>query len=681
MANNLIDQIKALDIVEVIQNYLQLNKKGANFWGICPFHNDTNASLSVNPQRQMFKCFTCNVAGDAINFVSRLKDISYVEAAIQIGKDFHISAELIKDFSHNHQFDAELQKAYQLNNDFLELAKMFLNQKQSPGLEYVTARGLDSDIIKHFGIGYCPNTSANEMYKILTNEGEFLANPDPNKVYNRQQMLDNGLVSISDNGTVLDLYRGRVIFSIKDDNDKVVGFSGRAIEKDQEPKYLNTPETNLFHKNQILYHWSDVKKMDNLTQVYLVEGFMDVIALYRVGLTNAVAGMGTAFGMNQVNALKKNNIESVVLAYDNDNAGKIAKIKNGLFIAKHFNTFVVKDYANAKDFDELLKNTSVNEVKNTAENMEHFSVYYLKNLQDSLNLKNESVRETYLNEAISFLKEGYANKLYFEEYLKIIVSATDFDEQIVAQEIEFVRNTALKTYKVTNTFKTNKAYNDSTTSSFTSAKTPNRARYQFNNPTYKPKTRVAQANTLDLQASEMAKNKAQYSLLKFYLLDKRAVIIINKYFNGQKTVEFKFLLNLIYEFYEAFPEWNYISGVNIQALAKFIDDNGYDLQYFLRLKELIKKNMIIKAQFDILDTAKAAVQAEICTLKYNIKKIQHDLDCNISQNSVVNSNDPLAWEIDRLQTKVNALLLKANKMNTLEYREKIKQEIESASLN
>lgn len=652
MANNLIETIKSLNIVEVIQNYLHLEKKGANFWGICPFHNDSNASLSVNEQRQMFKCFTCNVAGDAISFVSKLKNISYIEAALQIAKDFHLDQKLIEDFSNHHSYDKELEKLYQLNKDYLDLSQTMLNQKDSMGMKYLVSRHLDKDVIEHFGIGYCDNKFPNEMYKILTNENNFLQNANPDKIYTRQEMLDNGLISITPDGNILDYFRGRVIFSIKNEFDQIVGFSGRIINKNSnEPKYLNTSETRLFHKGKILYHWSDVKKIPNLTNVYLVEGFMDVIALYKANIPNAVACMGVALGDYQIQLLKNNTIENVILAYDNDEAGLNATIKNGLLIAKYFNTFVVKPYENAKDFDELLNSTNKEHVNKVANNIEHFSIYYLKYLINSFNLQNDVAKQTFLTEAIAFLK-NYSNKLYYNEYLNLIKEITGYDLDILKEELSFV-----KEEKINKFIKSSNVKNQDYKRSKNFEK-----RYQFNSFVINKKrvTKPNNLNTIDLNKSM---RRAQLSLIRYLLLDKQMLDVIDEYLAVKKTDEFKYLYNILLEWYEEVNlSENYLNHRNLDKFIRFMDDYGYDLSYLNIIKKMINYNLSKEAKFDLLDASKAVVQANIWTLKLELKNLEAKII-----NSSNDFNDLDASELSNLCQTLNKNNNLIKQMNSYEF--------------
>ena len=657
--NNLISIIKNdLSIVDIIQNYISLTKKGANWWGVCPFHNDTKPSLSVNENRKMFKCFTCNVGGDAISFVERYKNISYFDAALEIAKNFNLDTTTITKFNQQYQINKELYRQYELNKDYLELAKIFLYQKSNPeGLEYLHNRQLSNEIIDYFGIGYVPH-KFNQMYKLLTNEDNSIINPDKDHIYTRQEMLDNGLISITSSGDILDFFNGRVIFSIKDKDGNILGFSGRSIDG-SEPKYLNTGETKIFKKHNVLYNWNNVSKLDN-EDIYLVEGFMDVIALHRADIPNAVATMGVNLDQNHIRLIKqKSNFKNLILAYDNDNAGHNAIVKTGLSVAKQFNTFVVKPYdSQYKDFDELINKTGKENVQQIANNTEHFSIFYLNELAQDYNFNNQSNKQSYLIKATQFLKE-FGNRFYYSNYITIIHNFTQFDSQLIENELKFL---LIDKPSYEQDIYYDEPFDIIEDESFIVANNKNnnwnKPNYKSNNrfefQVYKPKKEYkSKPNKDQLKNSYI---KAQMRLINALLANKKAINIIDKNFAGIKCNEFKWCFNVIIEFYESYPNINSINLSQLHNLYNYFEDNGYELMFFNILKEQIQHNEIFKYEFDEIDVKKQAINAEISWIKYQLDLIAKQLSNSKNYDiETINNQIELLKRLKKLTQEIKGI--------------------------
>lgn len=606
--NNLINAIKELSIVSIIEHYVPLTKKGANFWGICPFHHDTKPSMSVNETKKMFKCFTCNVAGDAISFVAKYKEISYHQAALEIAKDFNLDPKLIQGFNQNYAENQQNNRKYELNKDYLEWAQVFLRQKNTPdGLNYLAKRQLDNTIIDHFGIGYCPDLQPDEMYQLLTNANNQLANPDPNHLYKRQELLDNGLITINSSGNVFDFFKGRVIFSIKDGKGNIIGFSGRSING-TDPKYLNTPETEIFKKNSVLYNWSEVTKIADNTDLYLVEGFMDVIALYRAGIVNAVAAMGVAFNLNHIKLIKQNpNIKNLILAFDNDAAGHEAILKNASLINQYFNLYVLKPYDQKyKDFDEVINAAGAKELQAIANDIVPYSLYYLEYLtHDYSNIPNELDKQKYLGDAIKCLKE-FGNPLYLNQYLQIMSNFTHYDEAIIKKQLVFLdERSSLSHHKASDlTFETN---------SVTQVNRRNR-RFEYSNEPRRRTKKLPLPGDPTVLLTQMS--SAQQKLINASLANKEACFYISEVFSVPLDKNIQFVLGVIMEYYDQHSELTEINSLQMLELKQFIIDNEVDANYYSTILQGINYNATHHYQFNWLDFQKQVVNTEIITLKY-----------------------------------------------------------------
>lgn len=445
MSNELAEKIHKIDIVEIIKNYLQLFKKGNNYLAICPFHGDTKPSLTINSQKNIFKCFACSAGGDAIKFVMLYKNLNYQQALIEIAHQLNLDEKLINNFKNDNSF--EYQRIYDLNSNYLEFCQAFLHNKENKEiLDYLKNRGIDDEIINAFKIGFNPNKSGHDLYDLLTNNDENYVNIDDSLTFKRDELVSNNLALITSSGNVLDTFRNRIVFSICNDEGKIVGFSGRVVNSNDEPKYLNTSETNIFKKSEILYNWHNAIK-EKKSIIFLVEGFMDAIALHKIGITNCVATMGTAFSDSHLNKILSNKkIKTVVLGFDNDDAGKKAIISVGKKIGKKINTYVVKRYdSKYKDFDEVLNNSSKEELNKIIENQTHFSLFLLEDLFANSTLSSLSEKEETFNLAIEIITK-YGNSLYSDEYFSLLQKYLNFDSSTIKNKISNALNNFKSNY-------------------------------------------------------------------------------------------------------------------------------------------------------------------------------------------------------------------------------------------
>lgn len=311
LANQVIEQA---DIVEIVGEVVSLKPKGNDFWGLCPFHPDKNPSMSVTRKLKIFKCFSCGTGGNVIQFYSKYNNISYSQATVELAKK--IGIEVSESFSKDAENKTRLYKIMKEANNFY---RFYLNNsvESKEAYEYLNNRYINKDIIEQFEIGLAPN-SMNSL----------------NLVLKQQNILDIdqielGLVNQNDKG-VYDIFRQRIMFPIHDHNGNVVGFSGRIYQKTSkdESKYVNSKETPIFHKGNILYNFHRASKIARgLDCIYLFEGFMDVIAAYKADVRNAIATMGTALTNEHARAILSvtNNI---VLCFDGDSAGIKALIRS-----------------------------------------------------------------------------------------------------------------------------------------------------------------------------------------------------------------------------------------------------------------------------------------------------------------------------------------------------------------
>lgn len=348
--NNIFKEVdNKADIVKVVSTFLGFNnlqKKGNIYYALCPFHNDTNPSMQVNPERNTFHCWACDSKGKSIEFVKKYKNVKPIEA-LKIVSDI-CSIPLPNEFSTD-KFIPRIEKEYPKELHALEDADKFyqlvLQSKSGVlGKEYLEKRGLSNEVISHFGIGYAPN-DPKMIIESLRKQG-----------YDVPTLSRAGILSTS--STLEDRYYHRVMFPIHDNSGHLVAFSGRVLNKDQSSsKYINYPETSLFKKNEILYHFAKAKEdAKRKGYIYLVEGFMDVIAIVRSGLYAVCGTMGTALTPEHINALKSLSVE-VRLCLDSDEPGQLGEERAAEALLKNHVPFrIVRKFTSGKDADEVLTN-------------------------------------------------------------------------------------------------------------------------------------------------------------------------------------------------------------------------------------------------------------------------------------------------------------------------------------
>lgn len=297
---------RKVNIVDIIGDYVQLVKKGKNYAAKCPFHDDHNPSMFVSEEKQIYKCFVCGESGRVFDFVQKYEKISFYEAvkkvADKVGININIDTSNIdnKDNKYYDQYEIyNISNKYYQNNLNTSLGKIAKN--------YLSSRSINDDIIKHFEIGL--SLGDNKLSELLVN-----------KNYSRDLLVRTGL-SVSSNNNLYDKYRDRIMFPLWDINGRTIGFSGRIYEGNDQSKYINTMETDIFKKGSLLYNYHNARehvlKEDKLI---IVEGFMDVIRLYTIGIYNVVASMGTAITNEQISLINKLT-KNVVLMFDGDAAG------------------------------------------------------------------------------------------------------------------------------------------------------------------------------------------------------------------------------------------------------------------------------------------------------------------------------------------------------------------------
>ena len=374
------------DIVEIIGDYIPLTQKGKNFFGICPFHQDHSPSMSVSREKQMFKCFSCGAAGNVFKFVSDYENIPFLEAVEKVAAKVGINVHFAKGYKEPSKYERE----YEIMN----LAMVFYQnnlqtEAASKAREYLSIRGLTSEMLKTFDIGL--SFTKDQLRKFL--EGKKISN---------EEMFDLGLVN--QKGTVYtDVFFDRILFPIHDPDGHVVAFTGRVYAKDATPKYLNSKETKIFKKGNILFNYHRAKDHVRLEKkVIIVEGNMDAIRMYASGFKNTIALMGTSLTKEQITLIQKLHVP-VILMFDNDEAGALATHTNGkLLMDAGLNVSVVR-LSGQKDPDEYILSNGVEKMAEVLKHPLTFLEFQYEYFKANKDLSDAGTLTTYVREVLNSL--------------------------------------------------------------------------------------------------------------------------------------------------------------------------------------------------------------------------------------------------------------------------------------
>ena len=363
--------LKHADIVQVVASYIPVEKHGRSHLAICPFHDDKNPSMNISSEKQIFKCFSCGAGGNAIGFVQRYERIPFQQAVRKVAQLSNFNDPRLVEDAPRVQVDSSISRLYDCINDLQAYYRYGLAIPEGESARnYLLGRDIGSDLWEKYGIGYAP-LDGQTTVKFLQAKGHSLKAID-----------DIGIALAKAEGTN-DHNAGRVIFPLCDPDGQVVGFSARRMGNDDSPKYINSPEGVLFHKGNVLYNYHRAAEpARHAGYCYLVEGFMDVMALDRAGISEAVALMGTALTPDQIRLLRRLRCE-IRLCLDGDGPGQSAMMKASLALAKAGLRFRVVDYAgDLRDPDEILRadgpEALANKLQNLVEPVDFQIAYYAR---------------------------------------------------------------------------------------------------------------------------------------------------------------------------------------------------------------------------------------------------------------------------------------------------------------
>lgn len=401
--DNIVEEVrKKTDIVDLISEYIPLIKKGKNYFGVCPFHDDSNPSMSVSREKQIYKCFSCGASGNIYNFLMDYEHIDFKEALSKLSSKLGINIENTT-IKVNNKFD-KFYEIYDLTSKLYQ--NNLLSEKGSSARNYLKSRNISLEEIKKFNIGL--SFSNNQVVKQLE------------KKYNLLDLEDVGLISNNH-----DIFQNRIMFPLMNLENKTVAFSGRIYDTNsKDSKYINTKETNIFKKGEILYNYYACKEDVRIKKyLILVEGFMDVIRLSTIGIKNVVATMGTSLTINQIKLLKRLS-NNIYLCFDGDNPGKLANINNGEELIKHDINIKVISLDNNDDPDSYVLKNGKEKFETLIEEAKSYQEYYMEYQKDNISTTDIKEVTEYINKVLEKLK--YNNNA-IEKELVLKKLAKDFD--------------------------------------------------------------------------------------------------------------------------------------------------------------------------------------------------------------------------------------------------------------
>lgn len=435
----------AANIVDVVSEFVSLRKRGTSYKGLCPFHDDTTPSFSVSPSRGVYKCFACGKAGNAVNFIMEHEQMTYVEALRWLANKYHIEIEEREMTDEERRQQNERESMFIVNEWAAKYFQRILHEHEDGraiGLQYFRSRGFRDDIIERFRLGFCLN-QRDAMAKQALGEG-----------FKEEFLLKTGLCGKRDNGQYFDRFGGRVIFPWVSVSGKVTAFGGRLLDsrtKGVAQKYVNSPDSDIYHKDHELYGIYQAKKaIVKEDRVYMVEGYTDVIAMHQCGIENVVANSGTALSVFQIKMLRRFT-QNITLLYDGDEAGIHAAMRGtDMLLAEGMNIKVLLLPDN-EDPDSFARSHTASDFRayieaHQTDFMEFKTTVLLKGVDDPIKrseaisnivktisvIKDPIIRATYIKECS--LRIGIAEQTLITQMNKFIRSQREEDQKTAERE-------------------------------------------------------------------------------------------------------------------------------------------------------------------------------------------------------------------------------------------------------
>ena len=430
-SEDLIEEVMSQnDIVDVISEYVALKKSGRNFMGLCPFHREKTPSFSVSMDKQIFKCFGCSEGGNVISFIMKLENLDFWDSVEFLAERAHIdlSRYEVRTFSSKKAEEKQNQKEilFNINKEaglyyHNNLMQILESHNKNEVFEYVKKRQFDMSTIKRFGIGYANGNTP--LYDYLLDKG-----------FTKEQILSAGILLQNQRGKIYDRFYSRLIFPIFDIRDRTIAFGGRVLDKSL-PKYVNSPENEIYIKGKNLYAMNLAKK-EKLENIIIVEGYMDAIALQKSGFSNAVASLGTALTEDQARLIKKYT-DNVIIGYDQDGAGQEATMRGlDILTRRKLNVKVLKlDKNDVKDPDEYINKYGKERFKKCIDSSISLVEFKISKLEKDLNLDNFDSKLKFLTGAADIIAK-IDNSIERELYIDLISKKYNIGTGPILREVE-----------------------------------------------------------------------------------------------------------------------------------------------------------------------------------------------------------------------------------------------------
>ena len=471
MANISYEEILSIqrkaNIVDIIRDYVPLTQRGKNYFGICPFHDDHNPSMSVSPEKGVYKCFVCGNAGNVFNFVMEYEKVSFYEAVKIVADKIGVSI----DISTSKKENTKKSPLYDIYNIAYKFYQNNLNTVYGKDAKkYLLNRKIDEDVIKNFNIGL--SLSDSELCNALKAKG-----------FKDDDIVSSG-VAVQNGNNIYDIYKNRIMFPLYDLEGNVVGFSGRIYNQKSESKYINTKETEIFKKGELLYNYHIAKKEARKEKnIIVVEGFMDVIRLSTIGIVNVVAAMGTAVTKHQLNLIQK-LAPNITLMFDGDKAGEKAtnafiELANGndsnIKVVRLEDNLDPDEYILTKGKDKMIYNLS---------HAQSVYDYKLSSYKENIDFNDSKEVSNYINVMIKEF-EKIDDDIVREIEIKKLSESTNVSYDLIKSKLKDSEKKVIITHKPKN-IKINKYEKASKYILYRMINDNNMILYYFNNLSYLP---------------------------------------------------------------------------------------------------------------------------------------------------------------------------------------------------
>ena len=571
MANISYEEILSIqrkaNIVDIIRDYVPLTQRGKNYFGICPFHDDHNPSMSVSPEKGVYKCFVCGNAGNVFNFVMEYEKVSFYEAVKIVADKIGVSI----DISTSKKENTKKSPLYNIYNIAYKFYQNNLNTVYGKDAKkYLLNRKIDEDVIKNFNIGL--SLSDSELCNALKAKG-----------FKDDDIVSSG-VAVQNGNNIYDIYKNRIMFPLYDLEGNVVGFSGRIYNQKSESKYINTKETEIFKKGELLYNYHIAKKEARKEKnIIVVEGFMDVIRLSTIGIVNVVATMGTAVTKHQLNLIQK-LAPNITLMFDGDKAGEKAtnafiELANGndsnIKVVRLEDNLDPDEYILTKGKDKMIYNLS---------HAQSVYDYKLSSYKENIDFNDSKEVSNYINVMIKEF-EKIDDDIVREIEIKKLSESTNVSYDLIKSKLKEKEKNLIITHKPKN-IKINKYEKASKYILYRMINDNNMILYYFNNLSYLPN------DTERKLASEIVlfyKKFNSFNLSDFiiYLEDKKE------------------LINLV---------------VDISDLKYTLDELNDNIDnYFDVIKESLYNNQIVKLTSELKNESNSVKRMEIAQKIVDLK--------------------------------------------------------------